>query len=482
VNSAIRPQPGPQTAFLSSAADIAIYGGAAGGGKSWGLLVEALRHIAKPHYAAVFFRRTTKQIETPGGLWEASERFYRVAGGSPIRHRLQWVFPSGSKIRFAHLEYEKNAQDWQGSEIPLILFDELTHFTERQFWLLVSRNRTTSGVRPYVRASCNPDADSWVARFISWWIDPDTGFAIPERAGKLRWFVRVGETLIWADDPAELACYTMMNDAGEVVPIPAKSVTFISAKLTDNRALMQADPAYMANLLSLPLVERERLLNGNWKIRPAAGLYFQRGWIEVIDVLPARLRLVRGWDLAATPPSPTNPDPDWTSGTLLGLTSDNEWIVADNRWLRGSPSAIEELISNTASQDPRGTTISLPQDPGQAGKVQAMAFTKRLAQYTVKTSPESRAVGSSSTLQNVSAKVSRFSPFSAQAEGGNVKILRGEWNSRFFDDLEAFPEALHDDTPDSVSRAYAELLGGKAPMRINPAALTRFSQPLPGRM
>jgi hypothetical protein len=73
--------------------------------------------------------------------------------------------------------------DWQGAQIPLICFDELTHFRAHQFFYMVSRNRSTCGVRPYIRATCNPDADSWVANFLAWWIDPETGFPIPERAG-----------------------------------------------------------------------------------------------------------------------------------------------------------------------------------------------------------------------------------------------------------------------------------------------------------
>ena len=69
---------------------------------------------------------------------------------------------------------------------------------------MVSRNRSTCGVRPYIRATCNPDADSWVADFLSWWIDPVSGHPIPERAGVLRYFVRVGEKIVWADRPEEL--------------------------------------------------------------------------------------------------------------------------------------------------------------------------------------------------------------------------------------------------------------------------------------
>jgi hypothetical protein len=77
---------------------------------------------------------------------------------------------------------------WKGAQITLICFDELTHFSAHQFFYMVSRNRSTCGVRPYIRATCNPDADSWVADFLSWWIDPESGHPIRERAGVLRYF------------------------------------------------------------------------------------------------------------------------------------------------------------------------------------------------------------------------------------------------------------------------------------------------------
>ena len=265
------PQPGPQMRFLTTAADIAIYGGAAGGGKTWALLFEASRHIKNPYYGAVIFRRTSVQVRNEGGLWDESLRMYPGLGGAPREHDLWWKFPSGSNISFAHLEHDKNAHDYQGAQIPLIAFDELTHFTEAQFWYMVSRNRSTCGVKPYIRATCNPDVDSWVAKFISWWINQDTGYAYPERAGKLRYFVRIGDKLHWASDPKALSRFRNPVDGK---PIKPKSATFIPSKLTDNKVLTESDPGYMANLLALPLVERERLLNGNLKIRWTGQQFF----------------------------------------------------------------------------------------------------------------------------------------------------------------------------------------------------------------
>lgn len=435
--AAIRPQAGPQLTFLASSADIAIYGGAAGGGKTWALLLEPMRHVYNGDFGAVFFRRTTVMIRNEGGLWDESGKLYPLLGGRPKEHVLEWRFPSGAAVSFAHLEHDKNVLDYQGSQIPLICFDELTHFSQKQFWYMVSRNRSMCGVRPYIRATCNPDADSWVAKFIAWWIDENTGLAIPERSGVVRWFVRINDKLIWADTPEALE---------EQHPgIPPKSVTFIAASLTDNKALMEADPGYLANLMALPTVERERLLGGNWKIRPAAGLLFKRSWCKVVDQAPMDLEMVRGWDLAGTPKTETN-DPDATAGTKIGRSrSTGRYIVLHHVEDHLSPHGVEALLENTASQDGVEVEISLPQDPGQAGKSQVSTLINRLSSFNAKASPES------------GDKVTRFGPFSAQAEAGNVDVLRGDWNEDWFAALEGFPDAAHDDAPDSTSRAYNAL-------------------------
>lgn len=260
----IGPQPGPQSLFLATPADIAIYGGAAGGGKTWSLLLEPLRHIDNSQFGAVIFRRTTPEISNEGAIWDESGNLYPALSATSNISSHSWSFPAGSTISFSHLEHEKSKFGWQGSQIPLLGFDELTHFTNSQFWYMLSRNRSMCGVRPYVRATCNPDPDSWVADLISWWINQDTGFPMAERSGVLRYFIRAGDDLVWADSPDELAGYV---DPINKEPIKPKSLTFIPSKLADNQALMRRDPDYLATLLALPTVERERLLAGNWKVR-----------------------------------------------------------------------------------------------------------------------------------------------------------------------------------------------------------------------
>jgi predicted phage terminase large subunit-like protein len=224
------------------------------------------------------------------------------------------------------------------------------------------------------------------------------------------------------------------------------------------------DPGYRANLMAMPLVERERLLGGNWLIRPAAGMYFRRGWCPTIEAVPANLNVVRGWDIAATRDNGSN-DPDWTCGTKMGRAADGRYFLLDHVRMRGSPHDVERLIRNTALADGPRVMISLPQDPGQAGKAQAQALVKMLAGFRVSATPET------------GDKITRFGPFSAQAEAGNVEILRGAWNERLVSQLEGFPEGLHDDDADSTSRAFNALLSLPPVMRFTDEALQRAAKP-----
>lgn len=275
----LKPQEGPQTMFMATPASICIYGGAAGGGKSFGLLLSPLRYKNVSGFGCTIFRRNFNQIFAQGGLWDESIQIYRgVRGADPKFARGQWWFRDKdgnivSKVTFAHIERDEDVHKWQGSQICEIGFDELTHFSEKTFFYMLSRNRSTCGVTPFVRATCNPDADSWVAKFIEWWIDPNTGYPIPERSGKIRWFIRRNETLYWANTRQEL--WEQFNLQTEEERQEPRSVTFIASKLSDNQELLRVNPGYLANLKALSVIERERLLNGNWKIKAAARPVFQ---------------------------------------------------------------------------------------------------------------------------------------------------------------------------------------------------------------
>ena len=284
--------------------------------------------------------------------------------------------------------------------------------------------------------NCNPDADSWVARLIAWWIDQNTGFAIPERSGVLRWFVRMGDAMVWGDSREE-AIEKSGLPPGEAQP---KSLTFIASKLSDNPALTEKNPDYRANLMALGRVERARLLDGNWKIRPAAGLYFKRREATKLKAKPTDVTAwIRHWDLAATAPGEgAASDPNWTAGVLLGLRAGGRIVIADVIHERLNSFGVRGLVSRTAKADGLGVIVGLNQDPGQAGKDQASSYASMLAGFRIKIAIER------------GDKVLRADPFAAQWQAGNVDIVEGQWNEDFLAELEGFPDAKHDDQVDAT--------------------------------
>lgn len=449
----IAPQKGAQERFLASRAHICIYGGAAGGGKTCGMLIDALRWKNVKGFGAVFFRKNYTQIFSQGGLWDESQKLYTgIKGAHPQLGRGRWIFRNEhgkeiSKISFAHIERDGDVHKWQGSQICGMYFDELTHFTEKIFFYMLSRNRSTCGVIPYVRASCNPDADSWVAKLVSWWVDEDTGYPIKNRSGKLRWMLRRDDVIHWADTKEELVKQFHLETPEE--QDEPKSVTFIASTIYDNQILLKSNPAYLANLKALPLVERERLLQGNWKIKPAAGLYFKRSQIRhILDKVPLDVvSWARAWDLAATAEDEGG-EPAYTSGVLMGKRKDGSYVIADVINQRLSANDVRQLIKHTAEKDQAQyhmVHIRLPKDPGQAGKDQAQNYIKFLSGFPVK------------AVAETGSKEARAEVVAAQWQAGNVDIVYGPWNDAYFDQLESFPMSRFKDMVDATSAAFREL-------------------------
>lgn len=442
------PQAGPQTMFMASSADIVIYGGAAGGGKTYALLLEALRHKDVKGFGGVIFRKNFTQITAEGGLWDASTKIFSQVPDAHSRKtpKLHWRFDSGAKLHFAHIDREEDLQAWQGTEIAYLGFDELTHFTKHQFLYMLSRNRSTCGVKPYVRATCNPDSDSWVADFISWWIDQDTGYPIRERSGVVRYMCVLNDVIHWGDSPEEL------EKNYNIPPTDCKSVTFIASRLEDNKILMNSDPSYLSNLKAMTEVDMERLLYGNWKIKAQAGRYFKRTQIPsdgYLDKLPDDVLFwCRAWDIAATDEDEDG-DPAYTAGVLIGKRKNGRFVVTDVVNQRIKAGDVENLILMTALSDRKkygmNYRIRIPQDPGAAGKIVAKQYLNHLAGFDVKATPVS------------GSKELRASPFAAQWQNGFVDVLIAEWNEEYFSQLESFPDSKFKDMVDASADAFNEL-------------------------
>lgn len=450
----LKPQPGPQERFLATPADICIYGGSAGGGKSYALLLTALRYKNVKGFTCTIFRKDYKQIFAQGGLWdEAGEMYAGIKGATKKMGDATWTFSNSKgevcgKVSFEHIARYEEVGSWQGSQICFIGFDEITHFDKRTFFYMLSRNRSTCGIKPFVRATCNPDANSWVADFISWWIDQDTGYAIPERSGVLRWFMRRGDDIFWADTKAELIEQFNLKTPEEMAE--PKSVTFIASNIYDNQALLKVNPQYLANLKSLPTVERERLLNGNWKIKPAAGLFFKRSQVgSFLTVIPDDVvQWVRCWDLAATEKTDYRGNPAYTAGVLMGKRRNGRYIIADVINKQMAASDVRQTIMLTAQRDTatyRNLTIRLPQDPGQAGKEQAESYIKFLSGYNV------------TAVIETGSKESRAVPLAAQWQAGNFDLVIADWNEPYLLQMENFPDGQFKDMVDASANAFTQL-------------------------
>jgi predicted phage terminase large subunit-like protein len=456
----VGPQPGPQTQFMACRADIGIYGGGVYGGKTWALTFLPLKHIETPGFSCVTFRRTTPDIRNPGSLWDESVKWYPDAGGDPHEFPLEWEWPNGVVIKMAGLQHETDALRWKSSQIALLQFDQLEEFGEYQFWYMQSRNRTGCGVRAYCRAGCNPLADTWLAELLQWWWDPDTGYAIERRSGIARWFLRVRDVLTWstvacpcdADERTWLAAEARAVAELEAIHPGngqfARSLAFIRAHLADNVIGVAQDPGYEARVRSLSLVEQERLLGGNWKIRAAAGLVFDRAWFDIVDAVPVPAIVVargRAWDKAGT-----SGGGDYTAGVKGSLGRDGVIYVEDaevGQWGAGDRErVIRQKAQDDVRQDPN-CIFGVEQEPGSGGKDSAvLTVTTTLAGYNCRVIVHNASTGD---------LVERAQPLAAQAQVRNVKLVRGPWNERFLRELHAFPTpGVPDDQVSAAEMMY----------------------------
>lgn len=473
----IRPQPGPQLEAARCNADIMVVGGSAGVGKSWLQAYLAARYHRTPGWAAIMFRRTQPMLIGGGSLHSETEKLYPLLNAVGRQRPLEWVWPDvPSIVELRHLQHEKSAGEHKSKAYTYIGLDEASDFTGPQFNLLSSRLRTLSGVKTQMVLTTNPDPDCYLREWLDWWIAED-GYPDPTRAGKLRFYVRVKDEIVWADTREELLKYVGGNRHAVM------SFTFIPGTIRDNKVLMDADPGYLAKLMNLPDVERERFLGGNWNIRETAGSYFQQNlfklWGGTEDERgllgqtgsPAKVvQSVRAWDFASTPvqgdlvpgiPRPADfkardkamHDPDWTCSVRLDRVANGRVIVADVTFHRDTPGAIEELVERTAQFDGPNTVVALRTDPGQAGVSQTERLRDRIIRHT-----------RVEILEQTKAKEMYAREPSRACYRGEIYYKKADWNLKFFGHLEAFPEkGRHDDAVDAFSGAYLYLQNNGIP-------------------
>jgi predicted phage terminase large subunit-like protein len=401
-----------QKVFLRTNAIEALFGGAAGGGKSSALLMAALQYVDIPGYSAILFRRTFADLSLPGALMD------RFKSWMSNYDDIHWnsntfiaTFPSGARISFGYLNNQNDYLRYKGSEFQFIGMDEVTEIRESDYRYMFSRlrrpaNGPVSQIPLRMRAASNP-APNWVRqRFI----------VEGRKEGRI----------------------------------------FVPSRLTDNPGI-DAD-SYRQSLSALDPVERRRLEEGDWW-STTLGTLFDRTAFVIIDGseipnITSSARVVRYWDLAATEPSASNPDPDWTVGTLM-LFDGGIAYVLDVRRARVRGEKVEELIAQTASEDGHGVPIRMEQEPGSSGK----ALVDQFARYVV----PGYDFGA---MKPTGDKVTRARPFAAAVANGNVRLVRGAWLTNWLDEFSSFPEATnHDDQVDSAVGAFTYLTGLGLPQR-----------------
>jgi predicted phage terminase large subunit-like protein len=401
-----------QKVFLRTYGLEALFGGAAGGGKSSALLMSALQYVDIPGYSAILFRRTFADLSLPGALMD---RFKSWIDNYDDVH---WnansyvaTFPSGARVSFGYLNNTNDYLRYKGSEFQFIGMDEVTEIRESDYRYLFSRlrrpaNGPLSEVPLRMRAASNP-APNWVRqRFIVEGIQD----------GRI----------------------------------------FVPSKLTDNPGIDAL--SYRQALSALDPIERRRLEEGDW-FATTLGSLFERTSAIIIDSnevpeITSSARVVRFWDLAATEPSNSNPNPDWTVGTLM-LFDQGIAYVLDVKKARVKGEKVEQLIAQTAYEDGKAVPIRMEQEPGSSGKMMVDQY----ARYVL---PGFDFQG----IRSTGDKLTRARPFAAAFANGNVRVIRAPWLTEWLDEFSSFPEACdHDDQVDSAVSAFTFLAGLGLPQR-----------------
>jgi hypothetical protein len=258
------PNPGPQTRFLAATEQEVLYGGAAGGGKSFSLVADPVRYFSNPHARMLLVRRSTEELRE---LISVSKQLYpqAVPGIKFMERDKTWVAPNGATLWMSYLDRDDDVMRYQGQAFSWIGFDELTQWPTPYAWnYMRSRLRATmaSGLPLFMRATSNPGGPGhqWVKKHF---IDP----SIPDKP-------------FWAtDEQGEVICWPKGHSReGE----PLFKRKFIPATLFDNPYLSE-DGMYEANLLSLPEHQRRQLLEGDWDINEGAAFPEFNRRIHVVE-------------------------------------------------------------------------------------------------------------------------------------------------------------------------------------------------------
>ena len=288
-------QRGGQERMLAIDADIKIVGGSRGGSKSFSSLMEVLKDIKNPDFHATILRNEKDDLQSL--VTDSYKLFSQFGTYNKSQNDMTWNFANGGWLKFSYYAgaYQDFKTRFQGRQFAYVCIDEGTQCPYKKFKYLLTNNRNASHIRNRFWITCNPDPESWVRKFIDWWID-DEGFIIPERDGVIRFCFMDGDTpdsiywgntreevyeqcrdiidKLWKDSYAELG-YSKLD-------MFIKSVTFIRADVSENIKLISTDASYIANLAQQDEEQRMRDLEANWNYKAAGDDMIKREDLEEI--------------------------------------------------------------------------------------------------------------------------------------------------------------------------------------------------------
>lgn len=400
----------------------------AGCGKSHQVLLKVLKYKDDPNFRGIFIRETSVQLSQAGGLYQEAEKMWKQFGAKFKTHpQMTATFPSGAQVQFKVCGADRDITNFDGGQFSLVVFDEAQNHTDVQIRYLESRIRSQAKGPHQLIATANPRRDSHLMPFVNWYLDQETGIPIPERSGVERYYASYCGTMVFGDTREELI---------EKYPgVTPQSYTFISATVKDNPRMKILNPGYVARLENLKRVERERLLLGSWFAKETASGYFKREWCEIIKACPANVvARSRGMDLASSLASESNPNPDWTATVRISRDKQGFYIVEHvERYRKLTNGVLDEIVRRSVQDKEelcQTVPVVIPKDPGASGAAAAQFFTKFLVENGVDARSE--------VVSGHSGKLARMQPFLALAEAGWVKVVEGDWNEMWFNELEDY--------------------------------------------
>ena len=275
-------QRGGQEDMLAIDADIKICGGSRGGSKSFSSLMEVLKDIKNPDFHAVILRNEKDDLQSL--VTDSYKLFSQFGTYNKSQNDMTWNFDNGGWLKFSYYAgaYQDFKTRFQGRQFAYICIDEGTQCPYKKFKYLLTNNRNAAHIRNRFWITCNPDPESWVRKFIDWWVGED-GYIIPERNGVLRYCFMDGDTpdsIYWGDTREEVyeQCKGIIDSLWkesyaelgyDKLDMFIKSVTFVRADVSENIKLVSTDPSYIANLAQQDEEQRMRDLDANWNWKAA---------------------------------------------------------------------------------------------------------------------------------------------------------------------------------------------------------------------